>query len=94
MLTLLGAKQRFCDGITRRNFLKIGALGSSLGLAGVRRGRAAAAPATVPAKSVIPIVLEGGPPHLDMYDLKPDAPVEFRGEFKPLQTKRCRRGHL
>jgi hypothetical protein len=39
-----------------------------------------------PDKSVIMISLNGGPPHLDMYDLKPDSPVEYRGEFKPIRT--------
>ena len=38
-------------------------------------------------KSVIMVLLVGGPSHIDMYDLKPDAPVEFRGEFKPIATK-------
>jgi hypothetical protein len=39
-----------------------------------------------PHKAVIQIFLPGGPSHIDMYDMKPDAPVEFRGEFKPIQT--------
>jgi hypothetical protein len=91
MFTLLGAKQGFCDGLTRRNFLQIGAFGAGLTLADMLRLRAgAAASPTAPAptrpKSAIMIYLPGGPSHMDMYDLKPDAPAEFRGEFRPIQT--------
>ncbi len=87
MLTLWGRKQRFCDGLTRRGFLKIGAFGAGLTLADLLRGRArAGVPASGPGKSAIMIYLPGGPSHLDMYDLKPTAPVEFRGEFKPIPT--------
>src|SRR5262249_33780351 len=51
------------------------------------RQAAAAAPGTsTPRKSVILIWLAGGPSHIDMYDLKPSAPAEFRGEFKPIAT--------
>ena len=84
MLTFLGARQSCCDGVSRRNFLKIGALGAGLTLADLLRGQAAAPAAAK--KSAIMIWLGGGPPHIDMYDLKPDAPVEFRGEFKPIPT--------
>src|SRR5437016_4577643 len=86
MFTLLGARQRFCDGINRRNFLKIGALGAGLTLADMLRLRASAGSSTASSKSAIMINLPGGPSHLDMYDLKPDAPVEFRGEFKAIST--------
>jgi uncharacterized protein (DUF1501 family) len=87
MLTLWGGRQQFCDGISRRSFLKIGAFGAGLTLADIIRGRARAVPgATTSAKSAIMIYLPGGPSHLDMYDLKPDAPKEIRGEFKPVQT--------
>src|SRR5918996_349654 len=90
MLTLWGRKQQFCDGISRRNFLKIGALGAGLTLADLLRARAAASAAGRPTpssnKAAIMIYLPGGPSHMDMYDLKPDAPMEFRGEFKPIQT--------
>jgi hypothetical protein len=85
MLTIWGSKQRFCDGITRRNFLKIGAFGAGLSLTDVLRQRASAGSAA-PRKSAIMIYLPGGPSHIDMYDLKPDAPVEYRGEFKPIPT--------
>ena len=86
MLTFWGEKQRFCDGLSRRGFLKVGAFGAGLSLADLLRLRAAANPARPAAKSAIMIYLPGGPSHLDMYDLKPEAAVEFRGEFKPIST--------
>src|SRR5438132_10491695 len=86
MLTIWGSRQRFCDGITRRGFLKIGAFGAGLTLAEMLRARALASAQPKPAKSAIMIYLPGGPSHMDMYDLKPDAPKEFRGEFKPIPT--------
>lgn len=87
MLTIWGGKQRFCDGISRRNFLKIGAFGAGLSLAEMLRLKASAgASAPSSSKAAIMIYLPGGPSHMDMYDLKPDAPVEYRGEFKPIQT--------
>jgi len=88
MLTLFanGSTSRFCDGVSRRNFLKIGALGLG-GLAlpqllnaesqlGIRSSH----------KAIIMIFLPGGPSHQDMFDLKSDAPSEIRGEFKPIST--------
>src|SRR5205809_958467 len=92
MLTLWGARQRFCDGITRRGFLKIGALGTGLTLAEMLRARAQAGGVGAgngkasSNKSAIMIYLPGGPSHMDMYDLKPEAAAEFRGEFKPIPT--------
>jgi hypothetical protein len=91
MFTFLGAKQGFCDGVNRRNFLKIGAFGAGLTLADMLRLQAQASDVPAPAapsrpKSAIMIYLPGGPSHMDMYDLKPDAPSEFRGEFRPIQT--------
>ncbi len=86
MFTIWGTRQRFCDGLSRRGFLRIGAFGAGLTLAGMLRARASAAGSSAPAKSAIMIYLPGGPSHLDMYDLKPEAPVEFRGEFKPIAT--------
>lgn len=86
MITLWGSGQRFCDGIDRRNFLKIGAFGSGLSLAGLLRAQAAETARPRP-KAAIMVYLPGGPSHMDMWDLKPDAPQEFRGEFRPIPTK-------
>src|SRR6476646_5726940 len=78
MLTLWGSRQRFCDGISRRNFLQIGAFGAGLTLADMLRARAVGG-STVPShKAAIMIYLPGGPSHMDMYDMKPAAPKEFR----------------
>jgi hypothetical protein len=91
MLTIWGARQKFCDGISRRGFLKVGAFGAGLTLADLLRARAQANPTgagTRPSarKSAIMIYLPGGPSHMDTYDLKPDAPAEYRGEFRPINT--------
>jgi hypothetical protein len=88
MLTIWGARERFCDGINRRGFLKIGALGAGLSLADMLRLQAAndTNKSTTKNKAAIMIYLPGGPSHMDMYDLKPDAPKEFRGEFNPINT--------
>jgi uncharacterized protein (DUF1501 family) len=89
MLNLFGASQRFCDGISRRNFLKIGAFGAGLALSDMLRLKAQAnggnGSGTSP-KAAIMIYLPGGPSHMDMYDLKPQAPAEYRGEFRPIAT--------
>ena len=90
MLNLFGTPHRgggFCDGRSRRDFLTIG---------GTLFGGALAAPHLLAAearqgtrtshKSVIMIYLPGGPPHIDMWDMKPDAPAEVRGEFNPIDT--------
>jgi len=89
MLTLWGGNQRFCDGLDRRSFLRIGAFGAGLTLADMLRSQASAsapAPAATTRKSAIMIYLPGGPSHMDMYDLKPEAPREYRGEFRPIAT--------
>jgi len=80
-------RTRFCDGLSRRDFLRIGGLGTAgLTLADLLRLRAEAADSAPSPKSVIMIYLPGGPSHLDMYDMKPDAPAEYRGEFHPIGT--------
>ncbi len=83
-----GESTRLCSGISRRGFLKIGALGAGgLTLADLLRSQAQAADGATPrAKSIIMICLFGGPPHMDTYDLKPEAPAEYRGELRPIKT--------
>jgi hypothetical protein len=74
-------------GITRRQALVAGALGAGgLTLADLLRAEAAAGIRSS-TKAIINVHLDGGPPHLDMIDLKPDAPVEIRGEFRPIATR-------
>ncbi len=75
-----------CDGIKRRDFLRIGALGSGIGLSSFLRMSAAGEVAKAPAKAAIFINLTGGPSHMDTFDLKPDAPSEVRGKFSPIKT--------
>jgi hypothetical protein len=93
MLSLPFGHIRFCDGISRRNVLKIGALSFgavNLTLADVFRAEAAAKErdpyARTGHKALINIFLGGGPPHQDMWDIKTEAPKEIRGEFKPIAT--------
>src|SRR5882724_5057052 len=81
MLNLTGDQHRLCERMPRRAFLKVGALADVLRL----EAEQPAAPTS--RKSVILIFLEGGPSHLDTYDLKPAAPTEYRGEFRPIRSK-------
>jgi len=78
---------RTCDGVSRRWFLRVGTLGlGGLTLTELLRRRVAAAAGPPRSKSAIMIHLSGGPSHLDMYDMKPLAPAEYRGEFHPIHT--------
>jgi uncharacterized protein (DUF1501 family) len=87
MLTFLGRSSRRCNGLSRRQFLTAGALGlGGLTLADLLRAEAAA-DIKSSEKAIISIHLDGGPPQLDTIDPKPEAPVEVRGEFKPIATK-------
>ena len=87
MLTIYGQRSRFCDGVSRRNFIKIGALGlGGLALPQILRAEAKAG-IRKSHKAIIMIYLPGGPPHQDMFEIKVDAPQEIRGEFKPISTK-------
>jgi len=91
MLEFFGRGDRTCDRVNRRSFLKLGMLGlGGLSLADVLRGQARAAETgsafSPNRKAVIQIWQAGGPSHIDMYDLKPSAPAEIRGEFKPIAT--------
>src|SRR5438552_11292905 len=86
-----GMMKNVCDQfrrLNRRDFLRIG----GLSLCGVNfldvlraQGRAAIQPAPK-AKHLICVWMAGGPPHIDMFDMKPDAPADYRGEFKPIKT--------
>ncbi len=91
MLSISGRRFRLCDGVTRRDALKIGALGiGGLTLPELLRAEAQAGVGSshAPRKNsaVIMIYLAGAPPHQDMYDLKMDAPSDIRGEFRPIKT--------
>ena len=82
MLSILGRTAKACDGMTRRGAAP--AAGRCSGRCSGQASRAAQPLAR--AKSVVLFNLFGGPSHIDMFDLKPDAPVEIRGEFKPIDT--------
>jgi hypothetical protein len=86
MLTILGQGGRYCDGLTRRTFLRVGGLAlGGMSLPQMLRAEAASGKGSSH-KAIIMILLPGGAPHQDMVDLKPDAPSEIRGEFKPIKT--------
>ena len=101
MLVIPGRCGRMCDGPTRREFLRVGSVGLfGLSLPHFLSWQPAlAARANAPglkyagvkgfgtAKHVILLFLQGGPSHIDIWDPKPDAPSNVRGEFKPIKTK-------
>lgn len=87
MFRVTAGKTRLCDGLSRRDFLTVGALGSLL-LPGTLRSTTTET-ATVGfgrAKRCLLLFLTGGPPQHDTWDMKPQAPAEIRGEFKPIAT--------
>ena len=92
MLTIYGPKSRFCDGVSRRSFLKIGGLAMA-SVGGITLPEIFEAQAKTPNakrsqhKAVINVFLGGGPPHQDMWEIKTDAPKEIRGDFQPINTK-------
>jgi Protein of unknown function (DUF1501) len=96
MLTIFGSRTRYCDGVSRRGFLRIGTLAGLAGVGGLtladvfraeaRANVPAAGPTSSQRKAVINVFLGGGPPHQDLWELKMDAPTEIRGEFKPINT--------
>jgi hypothetical protein len=89
MLFPFGSSKKTCDGITRRQALRIGSTGLIGGLSLPRLlelQAKAATPRPAQATSCIFLFLEGGPSHIDMWDLKPDAPAEIRGPYHPIRT--------
>ena len=81
---------RFCDGVHRRDLLKVGVaglFGLGLSLPEVLRLQAAAPPTKRREVSLIYLFLHGGLSTIDTFDMKPDAPAEFRGEFKPIRSR-------
>jgi hypothetical protein len=84
----LGSSGRYCDGLSRRSFLQLGVAGmASIGLPQLMRARADAPAGPTPITSVILIWLDGGPSHMDLYDMKPDAPEEYRGIWRPIRSR-------
>lgn len=91
MITLLGSARRACSGPTRRETLKVGALSLLGGLFNTSALRALEKSPNrflhpPRAKSVVLLYLQGGAPTQDMFDLKPEAPADIRGEFRPIAT--------
>ncbi|MCA9116408.1 MAG: DUF1501 domain-containing protein [Planctomycetaceae bacterium] len=87
MLDLNGSSYQLCDGLNRRSFLKLGGLAmGGISLEQLLRAEAAANMGSSH-KAIIMVFLAGGPPHQDMFDLKMNAPVEIRGEFRPIATR-------
>jgi hypothetical protein len=94
MLSILGRSGRLCDSVSRRELLTVGGLSLfGLSLPDLLRRRSHAAEADVrslpgygAAHSVILVYLQGSPSHIDLWDPKPEAPVEIRGEFQPIAT--------
>src|SRR5262245_45885648 len=89
MLRILGRGTKPCDGLTRREALRVGGLSLFGGvtlekLLQARQAAGAVRPGT--ARSVVLLNLFGGPPHIDTFDMKPAAPDQVRGQFKPIPT--------
>ncbi len=89
MLRILGHDSKMCDGLTRRELMRVGSLSLFGGMTLPRLLRASDDRTSRPngtAKSVILFNLLGGPSHQDMVDMKPEAPIEIRGDFQPIDT--------
>jgi uncharacterized protein (DUF1501 family) len=84
-----GKTPTYCDGMSRRSFVQIGAAGmAAVGLPAILKAKEESAQRGTPRKdtSVILVWLDGGPGHMDLYDLKPEAPAEYRGLWWPIPT--------
>src|SRR3954470_2636892 len=84
-----GVSNRYCDGLSRRSFVQVGVAGmATASLSQVLKAKEDSAVHGSSRKdtSVILIWLDGGPGHMDMYDMKPDAPAEYRGLWSPIKT--------
>ena len=91
MLNLYGSSFENCDGVSRRNFLQVGAPILGLGLADMLKSEATAADSTPTNsgksnKSIIVFWTHGGMSQQDTFDMKPDAPPEYRGMYRPIET--------
>src|SRR5437763_2104368 len=90
MIRIEGEGTRLCGGVSRRELLRFGGLGAlglwAHGIADLQPAAAAGADGFGKAKSLLFISLFGGPSHQDIWDLKPDAPADIRGEFQPIET--------
>src|SRR5437867_9166867 len=97
MLSIPGLPGATCDGVSRRELLRVGGAGLlGISLANLLQLEALGAPSSLDAakrsgfgtaKNFIFVFLQGGPSHLDIWDPKPEAPDNIRGEFKPIKTK-------
>ena len=86
----LGNSHPYCDGVSRRSFLQLGVAGmASVGMPQLLKAKEESAKSLGPTKktSVILLWLDGGPGHMDMYDMKPDAPKEYAGLWKPIKSR-------
>ena len=87
MWTIGDNRQWSCQGVTRRGFLQVGFLGAiGVSLPQLLAAQAAGKKAGRKQRSVILVWLWGGPSHIDTFDMKPDAPIEYRGPFRPIAT--------
>src|SRR6516164_5959774 len=85
MLDIILGRQSRSDGVSRRDFLRVGAVGA-LGLPALLQGEARAAKGKSRAKSVLLVFLGGGLSHHDSFDPKPEAPPEVRGKYRTIDT--------
>jgi hypothetical protein len=83
-----GNSSAYCDGVSRRSFVQLGVAGmAAAGLGDVLRAQAWSKQENVPSdRACILMWLDGGPGHMDLYDMKPDAPAEYRGIWNPIKT--------